>query len=126
MVRTIVQVAHELFEAEVAAQSGQNESALEHAAAAAKTGEPLDILDPAMLSGSPRLALGDMQLRLGRWQQAEATFRQDLAMHPRSGWALRGLIRALDGQGRQDEVEKLRGEINLAWSLADANLRERL
>jgi tetratricopeptide (TPR) repeat protein len=126
MVRTIVQVAHELFEAEVAAQSGQNESALEHAAAAAKTGEPLDILDPAMLSGSPRLALGDMQLRLGRWQQAEATFRQDLAMHPRSGWALRGLIRALQGQGRQDEVEKLRGEINLAWSLADANLRERL
>jgi tetratricopeptide (TPR) repeat protein len=125
-VRNIVQVAHESLEAEVAGQSGESESALKHAAAAAKTGEPLDLLDPAMLSGSPRLALGDMQLRLGRWQQAEATFRQDLAMHPRSGWALRGLIRALHGQGRHDVVEKLRGEINLAWSLADAKLRERL
>lgn len=126
MVRTIVQVAHELLEAEVAAQSGQAESALAHAGAAAKMGEPLDTLDPAMLSGSPQLALGDMQLRLGRWQEAEATFRRDLAMHPRSGWALRGLMRAQLGQGRDAEVKNLRGEINRAWALADARLRERL
>lgn len=85
MVRSMAHVALEELRAEVAAQEGRADEALAHAGKAAAAGELLDSVEPAMFSGSPRLALGEMQLRQQRWVEAEATFRSDLAIHPRSG-----------------------------------------
>ncbi|MDQ1925181.1 hypothetical protein, partial [Massilia pseudoviolaceinigra] len=56
MVRAIVQVAQDALSAEVAAQSGEKNKAIEFAKNAAKIGEPLNDLDPPMLAADPRLA----------------------------------------------------------------------
>jgi tetratricopeptide (TPR) repeat protein len=47
------------------------------------------------------LALGDALLAAGRPKEAEEAFREDLKRNRENGWALRGLRRALEKQGKQ-------------------------
>jgi tetratricopeptide (TPR) repeat protein len=64
-----------------------------------------------------RLALGAVLLRAGRAPEAEAVFRQDLAINRNSGWALAGLARSLRAQGRDPaEVE---ARLRESWARAD-------
>jgi Tfp pilus assembly protein PilF len=76
-----------------------------------------------MLGGGTQLVLGHMQSRAGRHGEAEATFRQELAARPASGWALRGLARALQAQGKEAEAAKYRAELERTWTQASAALR---
>ena len=72
-----------------------------------------------------RLALGDMQLQAKAWPDAERSFRRDLAEHPHSGWALRGLTQALQAQGRQDEAAVQLAALDRSWIAADPALRKK-
>ena len=69
------------------------------------------------------MTLGQLQARAARWPEAEATYRQALADHPGSGWALRGLLQALRAQGKQAEAEKVKGELDRQWGEASGHLR---
>jgi hypothetical protein len=75
-----------------------------------------------MMGAGTRLALGDMQLKTSRPADAERSFRTDLAEHPKSGWALRGLAQSLRAQGRHAEADTLRAALRRGWSAADARL----
>ncbi len=81
--------------------------------------------EPPGLAAGARLALGGLQLQLGRAADAEATFRADLAALPDSGWALRGLARALAAQGKADAAAAVRSLGERAWPQADAELKAR-
>ena len=49
-------------------------------------------------------------------------FREDLAEHPATGYALHGLAAALAAQGRASEAAAARAELAAAWRWADAPL----
>jgi TolA-binding protein len=101
---------------------GHADEALAHQASALVKGKDADDAEPPALGAVARLTLGDMQLKAGKWLDAEQSFRTDLAEHPKSGWALRGLERSLRAQGRAAEADRLHDELRQAWGAADAGL----
>ncbi len=121
-VRGLAEVAQERLRAEVALAQGRFDVALAHQAHAMLVGKEIDQSEPPMLGAGNRIALGDMQLQAKRWADAELSFRTDLAEHPGSGWALRGLTRALQAQGRMAEVAPVQVALAQAWRVADAGL----
>ncbi|MEO7335621.1 MAG: hypothetical protein ABIV63_03480 [Caldimonas sp.] len=111
--------------AELAAAERLTDDALAEQARAVAASKDADDEEPPGLAAGARLALGDMQLRLGRPADAEATFRTDLAALPDSGWALHGLARALAAQGKSAESAAVHARGERAWSEADAALKAR-
>ena len=55
-------------------------------------------------------------------QRARQVFREDLAEHPSTGFALLGLAGSLAAQGRAAEADAARAEFERAWRWADAPL----
>jgi hypothetical protein len=77
-----------------------------------------------MLAAGSRLALGDMQLQAARWAEAEQSFRTDLADHPTSGWALRGLLQSLQAQGKPSaELAGVKTQLATSFAAADPALK---
>jgi tetratricopeptide (TPR) repeat protein len=69
-----------------------------------------------------RHILGAELLKTERASEAEAVYREDLALHPHNGWALYGLAQALKEQNNNPEVEKVEKQFQQAWSKADVAL----
>jgi hypothetical protein len=111
--------------AELAAAQRLTDEALAQQALAVAASKDVDDEEPPGLAAGARLALGDLQLKLGRPADAEATFRADLVALPDSGWALNGLARALAAQGKGSEAAAVRARSERAWSQADAALKTR-
>ena len=120
--RGIAQVAQKRLQAEVALAEGRGDAALAEQTQAITLGKDIDEAEPPLMAAGSRLVLGDMQLRTQRWTEAEQTFRADLAEHPKSGWATRGLASALRAQGRHAEADALRATLLRDWRSADATL----
>jgi hypothetical protein len=123
MLRDIAQAAGDHLRAEIASAEGRHDEALKLQASALTASAKADDNEPPMLAAGARVALGDLQLRAGRAAQAEATYREDLAALPGSGWALNGLSRALQAQGKTAEADRLKPQLEAAWALADAGLK---
>lgn len=120
--RGVAEVALERLKAEVAFAQGKVDDALAHQTKSIAAGKDIDEFEPPLLAAGSRVVLGDMQMKAGRWAEAERSFRADLVNHPRSGWALRGVAQALEAQGRREEARAPREQLNTAWSNADAAL----
>ena len=54
--------------------------------------------------------------------EAEALYRESLKSYRDDGWALFGLVQALDAQGKRDEAAKVRAEFQAAWARSDVKL----
>ena len=123
MLRGIASVARQRLRAEVALSQGRGDAAVADQTETIALAKDIDESEPPLLAAGTRLTLGDIQLRTKRWAEAEQTFRADLADHPKSGWARRGLALALRGQGRAAESDVLRAELRRDWASADLLLR---
>jgi tetratricopeptide (TPR) repeat protein len=112
-------VARLMVEGIIAEQKGeldQAETALSKAAVAEEQmvyNEPKDWLLP------PLQYLGQVQLKQGKYKEAEATFRKDLAFNPNNCWALKGLHLALVKQGKSKESSAVKMELTKAMKGAD-------
>lgn len=124
-VRNVADAMLARLRAELAAAERLTDEALAQQARAVAASRDADDEEPPGLAAGARLALGDLQLKLGRAADAEATFRADLAELPESGWALSGLARALEAQGKTAEAAAVRARGERAWSQADAALKRR-
>lgn len=111
--------------AELAATGQQGDEAVAQQALAIAASKEADDEEPPGLAAGSRLALGDLQLQLGRAADAQASFLADLAARPGSGWALRGLARALAAQGKSAEAAAVRTRARAAWPKADVALLQR-
>jgi tetratricopeptide (TPR) repeat protein len=115
-------VAKLMLEGIIAEQKGElekAESALNKAAVAEERmvyNEPKDWLLP------PLQYLGQVQLKQGKYKEAEATFRKDLAFNPNNCWALKGLHMALEKQGRSKESAAVKTELARALKGADVKV----
>jgi tetratricopeptide (TPR) repeat protein len=78
--------------------------------------EPPDWIQPV------RHALGAALLDQGRYADAERVYRQDLEKLPGNGWALFGLGRSLQLQGRTAEAAAVEAQFAVAWAKADVQL----
>ena len=124
-IRNVADAMLARLRAEVAAAERRTDEALAQQARAVAASKDADASEPPRLAAGARLAMGDLQLQLGRAADAEATFRADLAALPESGWALNGLARALAAQGKAAEAAAVRARGERAWPQADAALKAR-
>ncbi|CAN5169275.1 hypothetical protein BH09PSE6_BH09PSE6_20120 [soil metagenome] len=122
LTRDLARVARERLRAEVAMARGEAAGALASESKALELAKDLEASEPPMLAADAQLRLGDLQLRMKRYADAEQTYRADLLQHPGSGWALRGLARALQAQGRLAEAADAQRQLDRHWPTADRAL----
>ena len=70
-----------------------------------------------------RHPLGAALLAAGRFAEAEAVFREDLAKLPDNGWGLYGLQRALALQKKRAEAADAQKRFVTIWSKADVKIQ---
>ena len=78
--------------------------------------EPADWFFPV------RHLLGAELLKVGQANEAEAVYRADLRQHPANGWALAGLISALQAEQKSSAAAKAKAQMESAWKNADVTL----
>ena len=120
---TLLPVLSAQLQGEIEAASGDTDAARATLQRAAELEDALESREPPILGAGSRIALGDALLRAGRWADAEAAFRSDLKAQPGNGWALRGLLNAVERQSRSIDAAGVRSQYERAWVGADAALR---
>jgi hypothetical protein len=123
LIRSLVNGAQSQLRAELAFAERRTDEALKLQTQAVSAAADAEKSEPPMFASGPRQRLGGMQLRAKRFAAAEQSFREDLASHPGSGWALHGLEKALAAQGKQADAQRARRELASSWALADSQLR---
>jgi tetratricopeptide (TPR) repeat protein len=121
--RNVLAVAEPMLDGEILFREGQTKEGLarlrDAVAAEAKLryDEPPDWIIPV------RHALGASLLQVGRVQEAEQVYRDDLARWPENGWSLFGLSRALKLQHRDLEAAEVEKRFRAVWQHADLELK---
>jgi hypothetical protein len=59
----------------------------------------------------------------GRFSEAEAVFREDLARQPENGWGLYELMRSLQLQRKTGEAASVEKRFDTAWKNADIRIK---
>lgn len=123
MIRSVAHSSVGQLSAEIAFAEKRFDDALALQAKAVADAADANGTEPPMLASGPRLRLGSMQMRMGRHAAAEQTYRDDLASHPKSGWALSGLKLALAAQGKPGDMQTVSRDLATSWALADSHVR---
>jgi predicted Zn-dependent protease len=61
-------------------------------------------------------------LKVGKNEEAEKVFREDISKHPGNGWSLFGLQQSLRAQGKSAEADEVQQKFDKAWARADVKL----
>lgn len=94
-------VAH-ILKGEVHRAQGDVAGAIESLQQAVDVEDQIGYDEPEALPFAARHWLGAALMEAGRYGEAEAVYREELADHPHNVWSLRGLSAALAAQGKQD------------------------
>jgi tetratricopeptide (TPR) repeat protein len=119
---SIVAIAYELLQGELAARARRAEEAAQHFSRAAALEDGLTYMEPPDWPIPVRQLQGAALLELGRAKEAEAAFRADMTKFPDNGWSLSGLAASLEQQGRRKEAAAVRTRLAEMWSRADIQL----
>ena len=120
--KSVVEVAHTMMRAELAAARDKQAEQIELLEKAVKLEDALPYMEPPFWSLHVRHALGKALLQANRAKEAEAVYRADLSKHPNNGWALFGLLQALRQQGKTSEAKNVQNRFREAWQHADVVL----
>lgn len=107
------------LEGEIAYRRGQLATARARLEEAVRLEDALKYDEPPPWTTPSRHALGAVLLEEGKPTAAEAVYRADLVRYPENGWALWGLSRALEAQGRKAEAAAVKARFDAAWADAD-------
>jgi tetratricopeptide (TPR) repeat protein len=119
---SILAVAPEILAGELAAARKDWGTAIAHFERAVRLEDGLVYTEPSEWHYPPRHALGAVLLAAGRAREAETVYWEDLRRNPENGWALFGLARAIEAQGRADQAALVRARFEKAWARADVKL----
>ena len=108
------------LDAQIAAARGDGAAAIAAWRHAVTLEDRLAYDEPPAWFYTVRQSLGAALLRAGNHAEAEATFREALAMRPRDGRLLYGLAQTLRAQGRASEALLVEQQLARAW--ADATV----
>jgi tetratricopeptide (TPR) repeat protein len=118
----ILAIAPEALAGELAAARGHYDKAVAHLGRAVRLEESLVYTEPSEWHFPPRLALGAVLLEAGRPREAATVYWQNLRRQPENGWALRGLVKALEAQGEAEQAAIVRKRFEQAWARADVEI----
>ncbi len=117
--KQVIDVARHVLGGEIAAAQGDIDRAVDLLEAAVALEESMTYDEPPPWGHPVRQNLGEVLLAAGRSDEAERTFRDDLAAFPWNGWSLKGLERSLRAQERGDEAGVVAAQFAEAWKHAD-------
>lgn len=120
--RTVLRIAPEVLAGEIAAARGQFDAAIAHLDRAVRFEDALVYTEPSEWHYPPRLALGAILLESGRPDEAETVYWADLQKNRDNGWALYGLLQALQAQEKKHEAAIVEERFKKAWADADVQL----
>ena len=119
----VLDVAERLMEGEILYRAGETDAGLAALAAAVESEDQLRYDEPPDWIQPVRHAYGAALLQAGRFAEAEAVFREDLAKLPDNGWGLYGLHRALQLQRKTAEAEAAEQRFDEVWKRADIQIK---
>jgi tetratricopeptide (TPR) repeat protein len=118
----VAAIAEHVLAGEIAMRTGEPGAAVPHLERAAELEDGMVYEEPPVWYMPVRHVLGRALLEAGSPAEAESAYREDLLRFPGNGWSLTGLAGALDAQGRVDEADAVRAELEEAWRHADIEL----
>ncbi len=115
-------VAYEVLAGEIEALNGNLSAAIEHMEQAVAYEDDLPYEEPSVWYIPTRQSLGRLQLKAGRYAEAEKTYLEDLQYYRENGWSLMGLYQSLIGQGRESEAKAVLARFEESWKHADISI----
>jgi len=115
----ILRIAAEVLAGRIASAERHHPQAVHHLELAVAAEDALTYGEPPDWTIPARQDLAAVLLAAKRPAEAERVLREDLARFPNNGWSLAALIRALEGQGRGEEIGELETALRRAWRDAD-------
>ena len=115
----LVAIADRVLTGRIAAAEGRFSEAVAALQEATALEDGLLYGEPPEWSVPTRQELGAVLLEAGRFDEAEAVFREDLERFPDNGWSLGGLAAALEGQGKAEERRQVDARLADVWRTAD-------
>jgi len=128
----LLAVAEAMLEGEIAYRRGQFDSAFAILRRAVELDDGLPYDEPWGWIQPARHALGALLLEQGRFDEAEAVYREDLGLggklsratvHPDNVWSLRGLHDCLQRKGDSAEARLIKQRLDLAAARADVAVK---
>ncbi|HMO40744.1 MAG TPA: hypothetical protein PKC76_13160 [Saprospiraceae bacterium] len=119
---TLLQIARRVLEGEILAKEGRYEASIRLLQSAVEIEDQLGYEEPPDWFFSVRHHLGAVLLEAGRFAEAEKAYREDLQVFKKNGWALHGLAKALEGQGKRAAAADVWSQFENAWQYADITL----
>jgi tetratricopeptide (TPR) repeat protein len=121
---TNLQIASRVVEGELAAQQGDDDTAIHVLREAVAIEDGLPYSEPPIWHQPTRQVLGAVLLEAGRPADAEEVYREDLKVFRENGWSLFGLMESLKAQlHRSLEAAEIERRFEKAWARADVTLR---
>jgi len=118
----MIPVALASVDGEIARKSGDLPGAATHFKKAQQLERALPYTEPAYWHRPVAHLLGAALLEAGKPAEAEAVYHDSLHHYRRDGWALAGLVKALEAQGKTAEAAKAKADLAEAWKRADTKI----
>ena len=118
----IFSIAPEVLGGEIEAAKKNYDKAISHLERAVRLEDGLVYTEPSEWHYPPRHALGAILLEAGRAREAETIYWEDLRRNRENGWALYGLMKALEAQSKTEQAALVNERLQKAWSRADVKL----
>lgn len=120
--KTVMGLALTVLDARIAEAKRDRADAIVEWKKAVAIWDTLAYNEPADWYYPVRESLGGALLREGKPVEAEAVFRRDLEMNPRSGRSLFGLWQSLVAQKKDADADLVKRQFDAAWARADVKL----
>lgn len=119
---TLLTIADELLQGEIAQAEVRVEDAIAHYSKAVEAQDTLPYMEPPFWYYPTRQSLGEAYIQAEDYAEAEAVYRKDLEEYPRNGWSMSGLVKALEKQGKTDEAAEAQAKLDVIWRHSDVVL----
>jgi tetratricopeptide (TPR) repeat protein len=116
----LLTIADALVQGEIAMAEERYDEAIAHFRLAVETQDELPYTEPPFWYYPTRHTLGKALLTAGDAAAAEEVYRTDLEQYPRNGWALYGLVQALEAQDK--DASEIQQRFDKIWAQADVTL----
>lgn len=124
----VLAVAGEMLDGELEYHKGRIEEAFAHLRESVRRDDNLGYTEPWAWMHPPRHPLAALLAEQGRYDEAEAVYRDDLGLsgriqrctqHPDNVWSLHGLAECLERRGETEELPGVRRKLAAALAKAD-------
>ena len=121
-VRTLIDLAEMVLEAELLAAKGEYASSISLLKDAIVIEDALNYNEPPDWFFSIRHHLGNVLIQNEQYDEAIQVYKEDLKRLPRNGWAHHGLLLAYEKLGDEANINATRKAIESSWATADIEL----